>query len=58
MIKLRQLRLFVDLIDRERRYLVTEMPQVKGLMPLLMKRRNDPASNRPADYLAEGAAVS
>jgi hypothetical protein len=28
------------LADRERRYVLDEMAQVKGLMPLLMKRRN------------------
>lgn len=27
-------------VARERRYLVSEMAQVRGLMPLLMKRRN------------------
>lgn len=31
---------FILLIDREKKYLVTELSQVKGLMPLLMKRRN------------------
>lgn len=31
---------FILLIDREKKYLVTELIQVKGLMPLLMKRRN------------------
>ena len=31
---------FILLIDREKKYLVTELSQVKGLMPLLMKPRN------------------
>jgi hypothetical protein len=31
---------FFILIDREKRYLVSEMSQVRGLMPLLMKSRN------------------
>ncbi len=31
---------FIMLIDREKKYLVTELSQVKGLMPLLMKPRN------------------
>ncbi len=31
---------FFVLMDREKKYLVTEMSQVRGLMPLLMKRRN------------------
>lgn len=30
----------LKLADRERRALLAEMSQVKGLMPLLMKRRN------------------
>jgi len=29
-----------EFVARERRYLRSEMTQVKGLMPLLMKRRN------------------
>jgi len=28
------------LAERERKFLVSEMPKVKGLMPVLMKRRN------------------
>jgi hypothetical protein len=31
---------FFLLIDREKKYLVSELSQVKGLMPLLMKPRN------------------
>jgi len=31
---------FYALMDRERRYMLDEMTQVKGLMPLLMKPRN------------------
>lgn len=30
----------VELAERERRYLLEEMVQVKGLLPVLMKRRN------------------
>ena len=30
-----------DAIGRERRYVLSEVLQVKGLMPLLMKPRND-----------------
>jgi hypothetical protein len=30
----------IAFVARERRYLLSEMAQVKGLMPLLMKRRN------------------
>jgi hypothetical protein len=30
----------MDLADRERRFLVAEMVKTKGLMPVLMKRRN------------------
>ena len=29
-----------DLTEREKKYLVNEILQIKGLMPLLMKRRN------------------
>jgi hypothetical protein len=29
-----------ELAERERRFLLAEMSQVKGLMPVLMKRRN------------------
>lgn len=29
-----------ELAERERRFLLSEMAQVKGLMPVLMKRRN------------------
>ena len=31
---------FLLLVDRERKYLVSELSQVRGLMPLLMKPRN------------------
>lgn len=31
---------FYAMIDRERRIMIAEMSQVKGLMPLLMKPRN------------------
>ena len=31
----------VEFVARERRYLLSEMSQVRGLMPLLMKRRNN-----------------
>lgn len=31
---------FLILVEKERKYLLAEMVQVKGLMPLLMKRRN------------------
>lgn len=31
---------FLCLVDREKKYLLGEMVQVKGLMPLLMKPRN------------------
>lgn len=34
------LKKFLLLVDRERKYLVSEMSQVRGLMPLLMKPRN------------------
>ncbi len=34
------LRKFYLVAERERKYLVTELSQVKGLMPLLMKPRN------------------
>ena len=30
----------VEVMDREKKYLIGEMVQVKGLMPLLMKPRN------------------
>jgi hypothetical protein len=30
----------LELAERERKYLLSEMVQVKGLMPVLMKRRN------------------
>jgi hypothetical protein len=36
----RPLRRVLELAERERRYLLSEMVQVKGLMPVLMKRRN------------------
>jgi len=31
----------VEFVARERRYLLSEMAQIRGLMPLLMKRRNN-----------------
>ena len=34
------LRKFLSTVDREKKYLAAELSQVKGLMPLLMKRRN------------------
>ena len=34
------IRSMVEVMDRERKYLLAEMVQVKGLMPLLMKPRN------------------
>lgn len=34
------LRKFYRVAERERKYLVTELSQVRGLMPLLMKPRN------------------
>ena len=37
---LRVVKEFYYLMDREKKNLVTEMSQVKGLMPLLMKPRN------------------
>ena len=40
MIKQRALRRFYEMVDRERRFMLAEMSQVKGLMPLLMKPRN------------------
>ena len=40
MINLGALRQFYNIMERERKSLVTEMSQVKGLMPLLMKPRN------------------
>lgn len=33
-------RLAFELAERERRHLLSEMSQVRGLMPVLMKRRN------------------
>ena len=33
-------RLAFELAERERKHLLAEMSQVKGLMPVLMKRRN------------------
>ena len=33
-------RRFYDTVERERRHLLAEMSQVRGLMPLLMKPRN------------------
>jgi len=40
MIKKRLLRNFYDMVERERKYMLAEIVQVKGLMPLLMKPRN------------------
>lgn len=34
------LRRAYELAERERKYLLSEMSQVKGLMPILMRRRN------------------
>ena len=34
------LRKFLTTMEREKKYLVSELAQVKGLMPLLMKPRN------------------
>jgi hypothetical protein len=34
------LRAILELADRERRFILAEVVQVKGLMPILMKRRN------------------
>jgi len=34
------IRLALELAERERKHLLSEMVQVKGLMPVLMKRRN------------------
>src|SRR6185503_4259298 len=34
------IRIAFELAERERKHLVSEMVQVKGLMPVLMKRRN------------------
>jgi len=34
------LRKFLNTMEREKKYLVSELVQVKGLMPLLMKPRN------------------
>ena len=31
---------FIELVDRERKYMIAEISQVRGLMPLLMKQRN------------------
>jgi len=36
----KQVKGFILLIDREKRYLVGELSKIKGLMPLLMKPRN------------------
>ncbi len=33
-------RRFYDTVERERRHMLAEMSQVRGLMPLLMKPRN------------------
>ena len=40
MIQKRVLQQFYRMVERERRYMVGEIVQVKGLMPLLMKPRN------------------
>lgn len=37
---MRQVKGFLLLVIREKQYLVSELSQVKGLMPLLMKPRN------------------
>jgi hypothetical protein len=37
---MQKLKGFILLMDREKKYLVSELSQVKGLMPLLMKQRN------------------
>lgn len=34
------IRRFYDTVERERRHMLAEMSQVRGLMPLLMKPRN------------------
>jgi hypothetical protein len=34
------LRRFFDTMERERRHMITEFAQIRGLMPLLMKPRN------------------
>ncbi|MDW8468141.1 MAG: hypothetical protein RML56_03090 [Burkholderiales bacterium] len=34
------LRRALELVERERRFLIAEVTQIAGLMPLLMKRRN------------------
>jgi len=34
------IRSMVEVMDREKKYLLSEMVQIKGLMPLLMKPRN------------------
>lgn len=36
----RALRRFFEVMERERRHVLSELGQVKGLMPLLMKPRN------------------
>ena len=38
--QIRHVKGFLLLVDREKKYLVSELSQVKGLMPLLMKPRN------------------
>jgi hypothetical protein len=40
MIKKRLLRDFYNMVERERKYMLAEISQVRGLMPLLMKPRN------------------
>ena len=40
MIKKRMLMRFYEMMERERKYMISEITQVGGLMPLLMKPRN------------------
>jgi hypothetical protein len=40
MIKKRALLRFYNMVERERKFMLAEMSQVKGFMPLLMKPRN------------------
>jgi hypothetical protein len=48
------LRKFFNTMDRERKHLLSELVQVKGLMPLLMKPRNKmPWSAADKDELAQ-----
>jgi hypothetical protein len=51
------LRKFFNTMDRERKHLLSELVQVKGLMPLLMKPRNKmPWSETDKHELAEHLA--